>query len=190
MTIVMESLFPTPRVLLMGAGHVGQAIAALCDNLDWSYIVADVRQEFVDKSPFKSAEGAWAGDVNELISAFDSYPNRISHALLLGHDWSIDESLLIALLKRSSKEEPSLRTDIGVIGSRAKWKAFRETALEHGISEDVIDQTRCPIGLSLGAETPAEIAIAVCAEILSNFKGVNPLDSDWRSRLIQSGLDP
>ncbi|MEE3310670.1 MAG: XdhC family protein, partial [Candidatus Thermoplasmatota archaeon] len=100
---------------------------------------------------------------------------RFSHILLLGHDWAIDEALLIGLLERAEQ-----RPRIGCIGSRAKWQAFEKSALKAGISQDMLDSVICPIGVSIGAESPQEIAIAVLAQIISEVKGVEPAGPSWR----------
>ena len=60
-----------------------------------------------------------------------------------------------------------------MIGSKSKWKAFTNVALEAGISQETLDGVNCPIGLAIGAESPEEIAIAVLAEILAGHKGIN-----------------
>jgi xanthine dehydrogenase accessory factor len=65
-----------------------------------------------------------------------------------------------------------LRPRIGVIGSRSKWKAFSQALIDAGISQSAIDSVRCPIGIDIGAESPEEIAIAVCAEIMTLEKGL------------------
>ena len=58
-----------------------------------------------------------------------------------------------------------------MIGSRSKWKAFSQALIDAGISRTAIDSVRCPIGIDIGAESPEEIAIAVCAEIMALEKG-------------------
>ena len=100
---------------------------------------------------------------------------RFSHVLLLGHDWAIDESLLIGLLERNEG-----RPRIGCIGSKAKWRAFEKSAIQAGISQKTLDTVICPIGITIGAESPQEIAIAVIAQIISEIKGVEPTSASWR----------
>ena len=103
--------------------------------------------------------------VNEFLQREDSDSlTRFSDILLLGHDWSVDQDMLLGLLEKSGG---SNRPRIGAIGSKAKWKSFREAAISQGISESVVDSVRCPIGLEIGAESPEEIAVAVCAEIMT-----------------------
>ena len=99
----------------------------------------------------------------------------IRDSLLLGHDWAIDEALLIGLLERAEQ-----RPRVGCIGSRAKWQAFEKSALKAGISQDMLDSVICPIGVSIGAESPQEIAIAVLAQIIAEVKHVEPAGPSWR----------
>ena len=72
--------------------------------------------------------------------------------------------MLLGLLEKTGGE---IRPRIGAIGSKVKWKAFREAAISQGISEGLVDSVRCPIGLEIGAESPEEIAVSVCAEIMA-----------------------
>ena len=107
----------------------------------------------------------------------DSGPQRCAGSArrlredLLGHDWAIDENFLIQILK---KRGISKRPRIGAIGSKSKWSAFSKSATGAGIEKKMVDSVRCPIGLQIGADSPEEIALSVCSEILSLEKGVNP----------------
>ena len=169
-TVSLEVLEPVPHILIAGGGHCGLAVAAACDNLGWSHSVFDIRNEFADVEVYPNAVEHHSSDVGAFITSIsDNGFMRFSDVLLLGHDWSVDQDLLIGLLLTRDKGE---RPRIGAIGSRAKWKVFREEAISAGVPENVIDSVRCPIGIEIGAETPEEIAIAVCAEILAMEKGV------------------
>jgi xanthine dehydrogenase accessory factor len=159
-----------PHILIAGGGHCGLAIAATCDNLGWSHSVFDVRNEYADGELYPKAVEHHSSDVKGFIASLsDNGFMRFSDVLLLGHDWSVDQDLLIGLLLNRGEEN---RPRIGAIGSRAKWKVFREAAISAGVSENAIDSVRCPIGIQIGAESPEEIAIAVCAEIMAIEKGV------------------
>ena len=169
-TVSLEVLEPVPHILIAGGGHCGLAIAAACDNLGWSHSVFDVRNEYADGEVYPNAVENHSSDVKEFIDSFsDNGFMRFSDVLLLGHDWSVDQDLLIGLLLNRGEAN---RPRIGAIGSRAKWKVFREAAISAGVSENAIDSVRCPIGIQIGAESPEEIAIAVCAEIMAIEKGV------------------
>ena len=165
MTVAMEVITPRPHILIAGGGHVGFSIAKVCDSLEWLYSVFDVREEYCNRQRYPNAEGNFCSSVEEFLQKESSDSmTRFSDILLLSHDWSVDEEMLIGLL-RLCKE--GRRPRIGAIGSKKKWSAFEKKAIENGVEKRLIDSVRCPIGLDIGADTPEEIAIAVCAEVLS-----------------------
>jgi xanthine dehydrogenase accessory factor len=164
-TVAMEVITPRPHILIVGGGHVGLSIARVCDSLEWPYSVFDVREEYCNRLRYPNAEGNLCSSVEDFLKSEsrDSL-GRFSDILLLSHDWSVDEEMLVGLLQVC---KDGTRPRIGAIGSRKKWSAFEKKALESGVEKRLIDSVRCPIGLDIGADTPEEIAIAVCAEVLS-----------------------
>ena len=176
LTVSMEVIQPMPHVLLAGGGHCAQAIADASAPLGWSISVLDVRAEYAAEELWPDAEECIASEPGDfLMRETTESLARFSHILLLGHDWAIDEALLIGLLERAEQ-----RPRIGCIGSRAKWQAFEKSALKAGISQDMLDSVICPIGVCIGAESPQEIAIAVLAQIIAEVKGVEPAGPSWR----------
>ena len=164
-TVAMEVMDPVPHILIAGGGHVGRAVAIVCDTLGWSHSVFDVRSEYADADRFPFASELHEGSVSEFLDGEDSESiSRFSDVLLLGHDWAIDEEMLLGLV---GGLEVGRRPRVGAIGSTVKWNAFRDSAIAAGISEESVDSVRCPIGLDIGADSPEEIAIAVCAEIMA-----------------------
>ena len=173
-TVAMEVMDPMPHVLIAGGGHVGRAIAIVCDTLGWSHSVFDVRAEYADAERYPFASELHAGSVSGFLEGEDSDSlARFSDVLLLGHDWAVDQEFLLVVLGRL---EGGARPRIGAIGSTVKWNAFREAAVDTGVSEEALDSVRCPIGLDIGADSPEEIAVAVCAEIMSLEKRGDSLD--------------
>jgi len=173
-TVAMEVMDPMPHVLIAGGGHVGRAVAIVCDTLGWSHSVFDVRAEYADAERYPFASELHAGSVSGFLGGEDSDSLvRFSDVLLLGHDWAVDQEFLLGMLGRI---ESGARPRIGAIGSTVKWNAFREAAVDAGVSEEAVDSVRCPIGLDIGADSPEEIAVAVCAEIMSLEKRGDSLD--------------
>ena len=173
-TVAMEVMDPMPHVLIAGGGHVGRAVAIVCDTLGWSHSVFDVRAEYADAERYPFASELHAGSVSGFLEGEDSDSLvRFSDVLLLGHDWAVDQEFLLGMLGRI---ESGARPRIGAIGSTVKWNAFREAAVDAGVSEEAVDSVRCPIGLDIGADSPEEIAVAVCAEIMSLEKRGDSLD--------------
>jgi len=176
LTVAMEAIEPMPHILLAGGGHCAQAIADASAPLGWSISVLDARPEYASDDLWPDAEECISSEPGDfLIRETTESLARFSHILLLGHDWAIDEVLLIGLLERTEG-----RPRIGCIGSRAKWQAFEKSALASGITQDILDTVICPIGVTIGAESPQEIAIAVLAQIISEIKGIEPASPSWR----------
>ena len=173
-TVAMEVMDPMPHILIAGGGHVGRAVAIVCDTLGWSHSVFDVRSEYADGNRFPFASELHAGSVSEFLDGEDSESMaRFSDVLLLGHDWAIDQEILLGLL---GSLDIGRRPRVGAIGSTVKWNVFRDSAIAAGVSKESVDSVRCPIGLDIGADSPEEIAVAVCAEIMVLEKRSNSLN--------------
>ena len=176
LTVSMEVIQPMPHILLAGGGHCAQAIADASAPLGWSISVLDARPEYAAEELWPDAEECIAAEPGDFLARETTESlARFSHILLLGHDWAIDEALLIGLLERAEG-----RPRIGCIGSRAKWQAFEKSALEEGVSQELLNSVICPIGVSIGAESPQEIAIAVLAQIIAEVNHVEPAGPSWR----------
>ena len=176
LTVSMEVIQPMPHILLAGGGHCAQAIADASAPLGWSVSVLDARPEYASDELWPDAEECIASEPGDFLARETTESlARFSHILLLGHDWAIDEALLIGLLERAEG-----RPRIGCIGSKSKWKAFVKSALNSGITQDLLDTVICPIGVNIGAESPQEIAVAVLAQIIADVKGVEPASASWR----------
>ena len=176
LTVSMEVIQPMPHILLAGGGHCAQAIADASAPLGWSVSVLDARPEYASDELWPDAEECIASEPGDFLARETTESlARFSHILLLGHDWAIDEALLIGLLERAEG-----RPRIGCIGSKSKWKAFVKSALNSGITQDLLDTVICPIGVNIGAESPQEIAVAVLAQIIADVKGVEPASATWR----------
>ena len=165
--VSLEVIEPVPHILIAGGGHVGKSVSIVCDTLGWQHSVFDVRSDFSNQQRFPTATETVSCSVADFLKKEKSSSlSRFSDVLVLGHDWSVDQELLIGLLRDSPD---NLR--IGVIGSKSKWKGFVKAAEESGIGKDDLSNARCPIGLEIGADSPEEIAVAICAEILSMERG-------------------
>ncbi|MEA3198812.1 MAG: xanthine dehydrogenase accessory factor [Thermoplasmata archaeon] len=160
-TLAIHLVRPAPHLLLLGAGHCAEALARVADVLRWSVTVVDGRPGFADEARFPQARACVAQDAAAFAREADLAP--YSHAYVLGHSHHVDGDAVIALLSRG------FAGHLGVIGSRSKLHAFHERAREAGIADDVWARVRSPIGLDVGAQTPAEIAVAVAAEIVQQL---------------------
>jgi xanthine dehydrogenase accessory factor len=165
--VFVEYMAPRPHLLLCGGGHVGLAIARLCDQLDYAYSVADVRPEFASAERFPSARERLAGEPAALLEHADL--SRYSHLLVIGHSHHVDAAIVRGVLARGFDGY------LGLIGSENKRLDFRRRCAEAGVPESAFDaRVVCPIGLPIEAETPAEIAVAMLAEVIRGYRATTP----------------
>jgi len=184
-SIAVEVMIPMPHVHIMGGGHCGEALATTLHGLGWDYSVHDTRDAYVSHDKFPHAVERSSATVAGILEGESAESlTRFSDILLLGHDWAEDQQRLLGLLRLFGQADVKLdgrqHPRIGVIGSRSKWQAFEEAAREEGISQTLLDQVICPIGLNIGAQSPEEIAVAVAAQIMSLHKSVDPASATWR----------
>ena len=163
--VSMEIIEPMPHILIAGGGHVGRCVGLVAESLGWDYSVFDVRKEYSNAEKYPFSNENISMNANDFLESEDSESiKRFSDILLLGHDWSVDQELLLGFLKLRKDDS---RPRIGAIGSVSKWNSFKKAAMDDDVREEWFNNARCPIGIDIGAETPEEIGLAVCAEILA-----------------------
>lgn len=166
-----EWFCPQPRLIVCGGGHVSREVAALAARLDFTTRVIDERPELLTRERFPTAE--------ELIC--DSYDNLARH---------LDPGACYVVVTPNHKAdlqcvETILPTDyayLGMMGSRRKVESTVEQLRQKGFSRERIDTIFAPVGLEIGAVTPAEIALSILAQIVQQ-KNKNHMASADRSLL-------
>lgn len=150
----------TWQIVVFGAGHCAIALTALLSGLECSVICVDHRPEWLDK--ISLSPRVKKAPVNEYIEYVDKIP-PLSFVLLMSMGHSTDKPILLEILKRYSqglKPYPYL----GVIGSKAKAHKLHQDILEAGLTDD--HPFFCPIGLPIGGNDPAEIAVSIAAQLI------------------------
>jgi len=155
--VYVEPIIPRPSVVVIGAGHVGKAVAYLAHWLGFHVVVSDDRLEFCNPETIPEADQYLPGPLGEL-------PNHLqitsrTYLVLTTRNVDIDVPGLPGLL-----DSPAAY--IGVIGSKRRWATTREQLIQSGVPESRLDRVRSPMGLELHAETPEEIAVSIMAEII------------------------
>jgi xanthine dehydrogenase accessory factor len=156
MEVYIEPLEVQTPFVLFGAGHVAHALAPLLAGLPLDVVVVDARDDWLTEERFPRARRE-VRDPREWLATYDLDPRSL--VLVVTHDHAIDQDLVEALL-------PGPAAWVGMIGSRAKAARFRTRLRAAGLREDQVDRLRTPVGLDIGAETPAEIAISIAAEVV------------------------
>jgi xanthine dehydrogenase accessory factor len=158
--IALEYVPPRPNVLLWGGGHVAEAVARLLPGLDFDHSVADDRPDYVSLSRFPDATRREVVPPGELFERFE--PAEFTHLLVLGYDALKD----LEVLDEAVRKFPNT---IGLIASAPKREHLYARLRERGVSREALERIRSPVGLQIGAESPAEIAVSIVAEIVRDL---------------------
>jgi xanthine dehydrogenase accessory factor len=146
-------------LVIIGAGHVGLAVAKLADFSGLTVRIVDDRPELATAERFPMAKELHV-NVN-LLEAIASVPDDPSFSFLIATH-SDDERALRAMLGRKWNY-------LGVLGSRRKIRILREKLLGEGFDSSNLKRMRAPVGLAIGGETPEEIAISIISELLADL---------------------
>ena len=150
---------PNDRLILLGGGHVSQAVAKMAEMLDFRTVVVDDRPEFANYEVFPTADMVICDSFVEAIKGLEIRESDYVCVLTRGHRW--DEECVRALL--CSEKMPFY---LGMIGSRRRVNGLLEILRADGYPDERLSQLHAPIGLKIGGVTPAEIALSICAEMV------------------------
>jgi xanthine dehydrogenase accessory factor len=160
--IYVEPYQPPATVYVIGAGHVGLAVAQLAHWLGYRVVVSDDREELATAEHVPNADVYLPGAIP---TALEQQPlTRSSFVVLVTRNVLIDREILPTILDSPAPY-------IGLIGSRRRWEHTKELLREDGVDEALFARVHAPIGLELGAETPEEIAVSIMAQIIMERRG-------------------
>ena len=154
---LLDPIMATPRLLIVGAGHIAVPLARLASVLEFETIVVDERADFASRERFPMADEVYARPIEEFLDEFEV--DERTHVVLVTRGHRFDEMALRRLLGSPAPY-------IGMIGSRRRVHIVYGTLLAEGFTPEQFAKVFAPIGLDIGARTPAEIAIAIAAEIV------------------------
>ena len=160
--VMIEIYKPVPHLLIAGGGHCGLEVAKLCDQLGYFYSVVDDRPEYASKERFPHARHHFVAKPEELFTGQDLSP--YTHVVVLGYSHRIDTDLLFGLVQKYSGW-------IGVIGSKSKKLEMFRRLKARGVTDEQLARVEVPVGLQIGAESPAEIAVSILGSIIRQVKG-------------------
>ena len=156
--VYTEPLVRAGRVYLFGGGHVGQALVPVLENIDFRVTVLDNREALANKETFPQADEVIFTDFSNIYDKVTLTPDDYVVIMTPGHQ--ADYEVLEQVLRCKTRY-------VGCIGSRHKIARTQQLLRDAGISEEMIHSVHSPIGLAIGAETPAEIAISIAAEMIA-----------------------
>ena len=160
---VMVEVFEAPaRLLIVGGGHVGLALATVGEVCGMSVAVFDDREEFANRERFPMAEQIFASATGAALDAFDIGPS--DYIVLVSRGHQMDELALRHVVGRGAAY-------VGMIGSRRRTQTVLQHLRDEGLDVRALDAVHTPIGLDIGAETPEEIAVSILAEVIMERRG-------------------
>jgi xanthine dehydrogenase accessory factor len=158
MTLFADVYGPPPRLLVYGAIDTAEALCRGAKLLGWTTIVADARARFATRERIPSADELLVAWPDEAIATVQ--PDVGTAIIVLTHDDKFDLPLLQAALESEAFY-------IGALGSRRNQERRRGLLLEAGVAERDLERINGPAGLDIGAESPAETALSMLAEMLA-----------------------
>ncbi len=157
--VYLELHGPPSRMVIVGAGHIAIPLARMGALLGMRIEVLDDRPEFASAGRFPDAEAVRVIDFRDPFAETPLGPS--DHIILVTRGHSFDYECLVRLLRMDAP--PAY---VGMIGSRRRVRATHEQLAREGFTPEEMKRVRAPVGLDLGGQTPAEIAVAVVAEIV------------------------
>lgn len=161
MDVYIEPLDVDEDLVIYGAGHVAQPTARIAHTLGFRVTVVDEREDLATRERFPDARLV-VGDPRAHARALATDPR--TYVFVTTHTHALDQDLLEILLPRPWAW-------LGLIGSRAKLAKFFVRLRAAGVDEAHFGRVSGPVGLDIGAETPAEIAVSVAAELVRVRRG-------------------
>jgi xanthine dehydrogenase accessory factor len=167
--VFTQALLPPARVIIIGATHIAQLVCQIARLAHYEVQVVDPRTAFATAERFAhvTLHAAWPQDVLPAIG-IDPYTALVVVAHVAHID---DEALKIALAAPHSATEGSGYLYIGALGSQRNHAKRTERLLAAGFTVADISRIKCPIGVDIGAQTPAEIAVSIMAEVIHAVRG-------------------
>lgn len=157
MGVFIEPICTSRKLFIFGAGHIGKALAKFAVDLDFSVHVIDPRPEMFDESFANCAQ-----TIQDFVPAAHEIESDSSSFIVIVTPKHVFDEDVVAVVARKP------HTYLGMIGSRRKVALLRKRFVEENIlTEEELNSVDMPIGLKIGAETPAEIAISILSKMIA-----------------------
>lgn len=163
MDVHVDPLLPSPRLYIIGAGHVALQLAKIAPDVGFQLHVVDDREKFANAERFPDAE-LTIESIPEWLHKTDIPASAFVVVVTRGHQHDLDA--MRALAARDLRY-------LGLIGSRAKVARICDLLLHEGMPPECLARIHAPIGFEIGAITPAEIAVSILAELIAVRRGAD-----------------
>jgi xanthine dehydrogenase accessory factor len=164
MDVHVDPLGPAPHLYIIGAGHVGWHVARVAADAGFHIHVLDDREKFASRERFPQAEEIIVDNIADWLHGATIPPSSYVVIVTRGHQNDLEA--MRALTARDLKY-------LGLIGSRAKVARIGDALMAEGLPLECLQRVHAPIGLAIGAVTPAEIAISIVAQLIAVHRGAD-----------------
>lgn len=173
MEVYIDPIAPTPALYVIGAGHVGWHLARIAADAGFRIHVLDDREKFANAERFPFAKTIEVDDISAWLHKADLPSSAYVVVVTRGH--THDFEAIRALAARDLRY-------LGLIGSRAKVARIFDALEQEGMPRECLDRVHAPIGVDIGAITPAEIAVSILAELIAVRHGrdVSAVSMTWQ----------
>jgi len=156
--IFYDPVLPREKLLILGGGHVGCALAALAPGLGFTVTVGDDRPEFLEPGRFPAAVATLGGSFTQIVADFPF--DASTYVVIVSRGHLCDLECVRAVLARTYRHA-------GFMGSLRKTSLVLAQVRTEGFDPAEVDALCAPIGLKIGAETPEELAVAIAGELIA-----------------------
>ncbi|MBI3362330.1 MAG: XdhC family protein [Chloroflexi bacterium] len=180
----MDILRPDPTLLIIGAGHIAQPLAQMAALLDMRAVVVDDRNEWANRGRFPTAADVIVVDYEPNTETLAPIPVPMTPSTcVVITTWGYD----LPALEQAIAQNPAY---IGLVASPTKARELFKRLIAKGVSPESLRRVNTPAGLDLGAESPAEVALAILAEVLAvQRSGSGQFLRQVRGRKFENLLD-
>ncbi len=159
-SVLLEPIGTSKRLVVIGGGHVGRAVAELADRVGFAVTVVDTRSDIFSKIATKT--------IRLVAATPDEVPKSVkidmsSFVVICSRSHSLDEAFLAAVL-------PFRPRYIGMLGSRNKARVILKDLQAKGFDRDLLEKVHIPVGIDIKAVTPEEIAVSIVAELINETR--------------------
>lgn len=154
----VESFAPPLTVAIFGAGEVAVVLTRVVHDLGMRVVIVDARARYATAARFPQADDVCVGDVGAI--AAESRATEETYVVIVSHDYKFELPVLRHVLRTPFAY-------VGLMSSRKRGDALRQVLADEGFTPEELSRIHTPIGLKIGARTPAEVAVAIAGELVA-----------------------
>ncbi|MBC7785376.1 MAG: XdhC family protein [Burkholderiales bacterium] len=156
-----HDVLPTPHLVVAGAGHVGMALGQIAQKLEFDLTIIDDRPDYASAERFPGTD-CIVGEIQNELARIAIH--RHTYVVIVTRGHRHDATALAAVIRSPARY-------IGLIGSKRKILTILRQLADDGVPQELLSRVHAPIGLNIGAVTPAEIAVSIAAELVAVRRG-------------------